>query len=250
MASPESHSTPVSAPELPREAPADTARERAIEAPTEDPAVTRRRELIRAEADRLTAEARARMEGPDAPADPADPAMHETLQMLSRAEFMRQLSTHGNPDVVRILGERTSFAKLISSDFQLLAIAGVNIGSAVLHAPDGKMLDFANLKPRDTMRASLGADSAANGSLLLVDLLPESAMASAVAIDGEPYVYREPPGVDEAGFFRENAQNLQIPAVVRDGSIIEIVSVAEARAGRDRDVRSYRDRMGQTAINQ
>lgn len=84
------------------------------------------------------------------------------------------------------------------------------------------------LSADDRIKAYLGADSAASGSLLLVDLLPDSAMVSIVAIDGEEYVYREPPSVDEAGFFKENVKNAQIPAVVRDGTVIEIVSTNRA----------------------
>jgi hypothetical protein len=110
-------------------------------------------------------------------------------------------------------------------------------------------VDFAKLKKGDKILVDLGPDSEADDSLLLVDLFPDAVTASAIAIDGEPYTYREPPKVDEAGFFRDNAQNLQIPATVRNGSHIEIVSVSAARNARDRDVRAYRDRMGQTAAN-
>lgn len=123
MSSPETLSAPVSVPDSYKEAPADSVTARTVEAISEDPAVTRKRELIRSEADRLASEAQARMSGPDAPTDPTDPVWIEMRQALSRAEFMRELAAHRNPDVIRILGDRASFAQLISSDFQLLVIA-------------------------------------------------------------------------------------------------------------------------------
>jgi hypothetical protein len=51
---------------------------------------------------------------------------------MARADFMRRIADHPNPDIMEILAGRTEFSQLTPSDFQLFALAGMDTASAVL----------------------------------------------------------------------------------------------------------------------